>query len=53
MAFVLEGQVDSSQALKCLGSDAERPVPEGRPKSLAVPEIFVVVTEFMPLWRLT
>jgi hypothetical protein len=27
----------------------ESPVPEGRSKSLSVPEIFVVETEFMPL----
>jgi hypothetical protein len=30
---------------KCLGSDAESPVPEGRPKSSSVPQIFVVETE--------
>ena len=30
---------------ECLGSDAERPRPEGRPKSLSVPQIFVVETE--------
>jgi hypothetical protein len=29
--------------------DAESPVPEGRSKSLSVPEIFVLETEFMPL----
>jgi hypothetical protein len=42
--------VSTSEAgTKCLFSDAESPVPEGRSKSLSVPEIFVVETEFMPL----
>jgi len=34
------------------GYDTESPpVPEGRPKSLSVPEIFVVETELMPLQK--
>jgi len=36
---------NSRPSTKCLGTDAERLVPEGRPKSLSVPEIFVVETE--------
>ena len=31
--------------------DARGPVPEGRSKSLSVPQIFVVETEFMPLQK--
>jgi hypothetical protein len=42
-------------ATRCLGSDAESPVPEGRSKSLSVPlsvpEIFVLETEFIPLQK--
>ena len=33
---------------KCLDSDAERPVPDGRSKSLSVPEIFAVEIEPLP-----
>jgi hypothetical protein len=42
MAFVPEGQADSSQARSAWIRDAKIPVPEGRPKWLSVPEIFVV-----------
>ena len=49
MAFVPEGQADSSQAQSAWVAMQRAPVPEGRPKSLSVPEIFVVETEFMPL----
>jgi hypothetical protein len=51
MAFVPEGQADSSQARSAWVIDAERPVPEGRSKSLLVPEIFVVETQLMPLQK--
>jgi hypothetical protein len=37
MAFVPEGQADSSQATKCLGSDVERPRPGGTVEVISVP----------------
>jgi hypothetical protein len=49
MAFVPEGQAHSSQARSAWVAMQRAPVPEGRSKSLSVPEIFVVETEFMPL----
>jgi hypothetical protein len=45
MAFVPEGQADSSQARSALVAMQRDPVPEGRSKSLSVPQIFVVETE--------
>jgi hypothetical protein len=45
MAFVPEGQADSSQARSAWLTMQRGPVPEGRLKSLSVPEIFVVQTE--------
>ena len=45
MAFVPEGQADSSQARSAWEPMQKGPVPKGRPKSLSVPEIFVVETE--------
>jgi hypothetical protein len=44
-----EGQVDRSQARSAWVAIQRAPVPEGRSKSLSIPEIFVVETEFMPL----
>jgi hypothetical protein len=49
-AFVPEGQADRSQARSAWVS-MQRPVPEGRLKSLSVPQIFVVETELMPLQK--
>jgi hypothetical protein len=49
MAFVPEGQADSSQARSAWVAMQRAPVPEGRSESWSVPEIFVVETEFMPL----
>ena len=46
MAFVPEGQADSAWVAMQRG-----PVPEGRSKSLSVPQIFVVETELMPLQK--
>ena len=43
--FVPEGQLIVARH-EVPGSDAETSVPEGRPKSLSVPEIFVLGTEF-------
>ena len=51
MAFVPEGQADSSQARSAWVAMQRGPVPEGRSKSLSVPEIFVVETELMPLQK--
>ena len=51
MAFVPEGQRDSSQARSAWVAMQRGPVPEGRSKSLSVPEIFVVETELMPLQK--
>ena len=45
MAFVLEGQADSSQARSAWVATQRGPVTEGRSKSLSVPQIFVVETE--------
>jgi hypothetical protein len=45
MAFVPEGQADSSQARSAWVAMQRGPVPEGRSKSLSVPQIFVVETE--------
>jgi hypothetical protein len=45
MAFVPEGQADSSQARSAWIAMQRDPVPEGRSKSLSVPQIFVVETE--------
>ena len=42
MAFVPEGQAASSQARSAWVAMQKGPVPEGRSKSLSVPEIFVV-----------
>jgi hypothetical protein len=42
LSFVPEGQADSSQARSAWVAVAIAPVPEGRSKSLSVPEIFVV-----------
>src|SRR5271165_1872036 len=49
MYFVPEGQRDSSQVRSAWVAIQKDPVPEGRPKSWSVPEIFVVETELMPL----
>ena len=51
MAFVPEGQADSSQARSAWIAMQRDPVPEGRSKSLSVPQIFVVETELMPLQK--
>ena len=51
MAFVPEGQHDSSQARSAWVLMERGPVPEGRSKSLSVPEIFVAETELMPLQK--
>ncbi len=51
MAFVPEGQADSSQARSAWVAMQRGPVPEGRSKSLSVPQIFVVETELMPLQK--
>src|SRR5271165_2390372 len=51
MYFVPEGQHDSSQVRSAWVAIQRDPVPEGRPKSLSVPEIFVVETELMPLQK--
>jgi hypothetical protein len=51
MAFVPEGQADSSQARSAWVGMQRGPVPEGRLKSLSVPQIFVVETELMPLQK--
>jgi len=51
MYFVPEGQHDSSQVRSAWVAIQKDPVPEGRPKSLSVPEIFVVETELMPLQK--
>ena len=51
MAFVAEGQADSSQARSAWVAMQRGPVPEGRSKSLSVPQIFVVETELMPLQK--
>jgi hypothetical protein len=45
MAFVPEGQADSSQARSAWVAMERGRVPEGRSKSLSVPQIFVVATE--------
>jgi hypothetical protein len=45
MAFVPEGQADTSQARSAWGSDAGGPVPEGRSMLWSVPQILVVETE--------
>jgi hypothetical protein len=45
MAFVPEGQADSSQARSAWVAMQRGLVPEGRLKSLSVPRIFVVETE--------
>ena len=45
MAFVPEGQADSSQARSAWAAMQRGPVPKGRPKSWSVPQIFVVETE--------
>ena len=45
MAFVPEGQADSSQARSAWVAMGRGRVPEGRSKSLSVPQIFVVATE--------
>jgi len=50
MYFVPEGQHDSSQ-VRSAWVAITTPVPEGRSKSLSVPEIFVVETELMPLQK--
>jgi hypothetical protein len=49
MYFVPEGQHDNSQVRSAWVAIEKDPVPEGRSKSLSVPEIFVVETELMPL----
>ncbi len=51
MYFVPEGQHDSSQVRSAWVAIQKDPVPEGRSKSLSVPEIFVVETELMPLQK--
>ena len=51
MAFVPEGQADRSQARSAWVAMQRGPVPEGRSKSLSVPQIFVVETELMPLQK--
>jgi hypothetical protein len=51
MAFVAEGQADSSQARSAWVAMQRGPVPEGRSKSWSVPQIFVVETELMPLQK--
>ena len=45
MAFVPEGQADSSQARSAWVAMQRGPVPQGRSKSWSVPQIFVVETE--------
>ena len=51
MYFVPEGQADSSQARSAWIAMQRDPVPEGRSKSLSVPQIVVVETELMPLQK--
>ena len=51
MYFVPEGQHDGSQVRSAWVAIQKDPVPEGRSKSLSVPEIFVVETELMPLMK--
>ena len=45
MAFVPEGQADSSQARSAWVAMQRGPVPQGRSKSWSVPQIFLVETE--------
>jgi hypothetical protein len=51
MAFVPEGQADSSQVRSAWVAMQRGPRPEGTVEVLSVPEIFIVETELMPLQK--